>query len=81
MAIINKRKLGAKKNKLLRYKIIKELYNEAVRLHPHTPTTKILSEYIFPLHPISRTTLYEILTTPIASELKAIEDLEKGLIS
>ncbi len=67
------RNLGVKRNKLLRYKLIKELYNKSVQEHPYTPTTKILENYIFPVYPISRTTLYEILCTSITTELKEVE--------
>lgn len=68
------RELGVQRNKLLRYKLIKELYEQTVKDHPHTPTTKILSEYIYPVYPISRTTLYEVLCTPVTSELRRIEE-------
>ncbi len=64
------------KNKLLRYKLIKELYNETTKTHPYTPTTEILRRYIYPIYPISRTTLYEILCTPITTKLKEIEAIE-----
>jgi hypothetical protein len=74
MSISVNRSLGIQRNKLLRYKLIKELYQQTLKDHPHTPTTKILSEYICPVYPISRTTLYEILCTPITSELKKIEE-------
>lgn len=67
------RALGIQRNKLLRYKLIKELYNETIKQHPYTPLTKILSQYICPIYPISRTTLYQILTTSVNIELKEIE--------
>ncbi|WP_281233488.1 hypothetical protein [Flavobacterium gelatinilyticum] len=57
----------------MRYKLIKELYQKCIAEHPHTPTTKILEYYIIPVYPISRTTLYEILCTPVITELKAVE--------
>jgi hypothetical protein len=71
--VVTNRALGVQRNKLLRYKLIKELYQKAITEHPHTPLTKILQIYIFPYHPISRTTLYEVLCTPITSELKEVE--------
>lgn len=72
------RALGVQRNKLLRYKLIKELYQKTVNEHPYTPTTKILEIYITPIYPISRTTLYEILCTPITTELKKVEaEIEK----
>ena len=73
MSVTLNRSLGVQRNKLLRYKLIKELYQKSVQEHPYTPTTKILEKYIFPVYPISRTTLYEILCTSIASELKEVE--------
>lgn len=78
MSVANQnRAIGVQKNKLLRYQKIKVLYNESVKAHPYTPLTKILEMYIFPIYPISRTTLYAILTTSIASELKALDELQK----
>ncbi len=67
------RSIGIQRNKLLRYQKIKELYNESVKAHPHTPLTKILEIYIYPVYPISRTTLYQVLFTSITSELRHIE--------
>jgi len=74
---LTNRALGVQKNKLLRYQLIKNLYNETVKQHPDVPLTVVLKKYICPIYPISRTTLYEILCTPIASELKRIELLEQ----
>ena len=72
MALSVNKSLGVQRNKLLRYKLIKELY------HKHKtediPTTVVWRKYIFPVYPISRTTLYEVLFTPITSELRAVEE-------
>ena len=68
------RTLGIQKNKLLRYKLIKELYNK--HKTEDIPTTVVWRKYIFPVYPISRTTLYEVLCTPVTSELQKIEQLE-----
>ncbi|MEY4926286.1 MAG: hypothetical protein RI894_722 [Bacteroidota bacterium] len=73
MSVSINRSLGIQRNKLLRYKLIKELYNKVVAEHPYTPITKIHSVYIFPVYPISRTTLYEILYTSVTSDLKEVE--------
>ena len=75
---MNSRAIGVQRNKLLRYQLIKNLYNETVKAHPHTSLVDILEHYIKPIYPISRTTLYQILCTPIASELKKLDDLEKS---
>jgi hypothetical protein len=73
MAISTNRSLGIQKNKLLRYKLIKELYQK--HKTEDIPTTVVWRKYICPVYPISRTTLYEILCTPITSELRKIEEL------
>ncbi|WP_417942154.1 hypothetical protein [Flavobacterium sp. RS13.1] len=73
MPISANRSLGIQKNKLLRYKLIKELYQK--HKTEDIPTTVVWRKYICPVYPISRTTLYEILCTPITSELKKIEQL------
>lgn len=73
MPITANRSLGIQKNKLLRYKLIKELYQK--HKTEDIPTTIVWRKYICPVYPISRTTLYEILCTPITSELKRIEEL------
>jgi hypothetical protein len=73
MSISNNRSLGIQKNKLLRYKLIKELYQK--HKTEDIPTTVVWRKYVYPVYPISRTTLYEILCTPITSELKKIEEL------
>jgi hypothetical protein len=59
-------------NKLRRYKLIMDIYNE--HKNKHIPLTKILSEYIYPVYPISRSTLYNILFTPVEKQLKEAED-------
>lgn len=64
---------GVQINKLKRYKLIKELYQKSIKEHPYTPITKILEIYICPVYPISRTTLYEILCTPVATLLAEYE--------
>lgn len=73
MAISVNRSLGIQRNKLLRYRLIKDLYNQTIKDHPYTPLTKIHEIYIFPIYPISRTTLYEILFTPVTTELQEVE--------
>ncbi len=65
------RSLGIQKNKLLRYKLIKELYEK--HKTEDIPTTVVWRKYICPVYPISRTTLYEVLTTPVISELRKVQ--------
>ena len=55
------------KNTLIRYKNIRELYLK--HKTEDIPDTVILRKYIYPIYPISRTTLNTILSTPIEREL------------
>lgn len=52
-----------RKNTLLRYKIIRDIYLEYK--NPDVPDTVILRKYIYPRFPISRSTLNTVLNTPI----------------
>lgn len=55
------------KNTLLRYKLIKDLYLK--HKNDDIPDTVILRKYIYPVFPISRSTLNNILNTPIEKML------------
>lgn len=70
------RSLGSQRNKLLRYKLIKELYLKYKT--EDIPTTVVWRKYICPVYPISRTTLYEILCTSVTSELQKVEEAIKN---
>ncbi len=70
---------GILKNKLLRYKLILDLYNKYKT--EDIPVTVILRKYIYPIYPISRTTLYVILGTPVVKELKELKEKEDRQIS
>lgn len=59
-------------NTLLRYKLIKELYDK--HKTEDIPDTVVLRKYVRPIYPISRTTLHTILTTPINKLLKEAEE-------
>jgi hypothetical protein len=73
MSVALNRSLGVQRNKLLRYKLIKELYQK--HKTEDIPTTVVWRKYICPIYPISRTTLYEVLCTPVTAELKKVEDI------
>jgi hypothetical protein len=63
---------GTQLNKLKRYKLILDLYKQ--HKTDDIPTTVVWRKYICPVYPISRTTLYAILCTPVnklLSEMKA----------
>jgi len=79
MTKCQKQQLGVQKNKLLRYKIVLDLYKQ--HKTEDIPVTVVLRKYIYPKFPISRTTLYEILRTPVDKELKEIEVIESQQIS
>ena len=67
----NQRINGIQINKLKRYKLIMDLYKE--HKTEDIPTTVVLKKYISPVYPISRTTLYTILCTPINKLLAELE--------
>lgn len=68
----NQRLKGVQINKLKRYKLIMDLYKE--HKTEDIPTTVILKKYISPVYPISRTTLYTILCTPVNKLLAELEE-------
>ncbi|TDX84057.1 hypothetical protein B0I22_1651 [Epilithonimonas xixisoli] len=59
------------KNTLFRYKNIRDLYLK--HKTEDIPDTVVLRKYIFPVYPISRTTLNTILNTPIDREIQKID--------
>jgi len=68
------RQTGIKKNKLLRYKAILDLYNE--KKTEDIPVTVVWRKWIYPKFFISRTTLYTILETPVQRDLNKIKEQE-----
>lgn len=76
---MNPRSLGIQRNKLLRYQLILDLYHKYKT--DDIPTTVIWRKYIYPIYPISRTTLYEILSTPVKKQLKEIQEIEDSQTS
>lgn len=71
--------IGIQNNKLKRYRLILDLYN----LHKteDIPDAVILRKYIYPIYPISRTTLHTILTTPVNKEIAALEVVKNNQLS
>jgi len=63
-----KRIVGRTISKLSRYDLILDLYLKYKT--EDIPTTVVLRKYVYPVYPISRTTLYEILNTPVKKELE-----------
>lgn len=66
--IMNNRIAGANINKLRRYQLILDLYIKYKT--DDIATTVVWRKYIYPIYPISRTTLYAILNTPVKKELE-----------
>lgn len=62
---------GREINKLRKYKLILDLYN--AHKTEDIPVTVVWRKYIYPVYPISRVTLYTILSTPVAKELQKAE--------
>ncbi|GAQ15450.1 hypothetical protein MODO_3146 [Myroides odoratimimus] len=65
-------------NKLRRYKLILDLYNQ--HKTEDIPLVVVWRKYIYPVYPISRSTLYEILGTAVVKELAKVE-AEKGQLT
>ncbi len=61
-------------NTLFRYKNIRDLYLKYKT--EDVPDTVVLRKYIYPVYPISRTTLNTILNTPIDRELNKLSNNE-----
>ncbi|WP_025125246.1 hypothetical protein [Myroides odoratimimus] len=74
---MTKRVAGSQLNKLRRYKLILDLYNQYKT--EDIPVTVVWKKYICPVYPISRTTLYEVLNTPVYKGLAKIEATMKDL--
>ena len=74
MTATEKRQIGMQRNMLLRYKKVKELYNETIKNNAYLTVTTVLEVFIKPVYPISKTTLYNILCTQITSELKELDN-------
>lgn len=79
MSLCHNRALGIKRNKLLRYRKILDVYLQEKT--EDIPTTVIWRKYIFPQFAISRRTLYEVLATPVDKELKEIKAIEDAQLS
>ncbi|KGO88393.1 hypothetical protein Q765_00305 [Flavobacterium rivuli WB 3.3-2 = DSM 21788] len=58
-------------NTLRRYKLIQELYLK--HKTEDISTCQVLRKYIYPVYPISRVTLYNILSTQVDKQLKELE--------
>lgn len=55
-------------NTLVRYKLIQDLYTK--HKTEDISTAQVLRKYIYPIYPISRVTLYNILNTPVDKNIK-----------
>lgn len=76
---LTKQAIGIQNNKLQRYRLIMELY----MLHKteDIPTTVVWRKYICPVYPISRTTLYTILDTPINKQIKELQAIKDSQLT
>lgn len=64
-------KIGMLKNKLLRYKAIRDVY--LTHKTEDIPVRVVHRRYIYPVFFISIGTLYNVLNTPIDKQLKELE--------
>lgn len=70
---------GFKKNRLLRYQLILDIYNE--HKTDYNSVMYVYREHIYPVYPISRVTLYKILNTRVAKELREVLQEEQRQLS
>lgn len=64
------------RNTLIRYRNIRDLYLQ--HKTEDIPDTVVLRKYIYPVYPISRTTLITILNTDIETEFKKLVEYENS---
>lgn len=71
----NKKSLGIKRNKLLRYQTILNYYHKVKAENRYITIVELHRDFIYPKFHISRVTLYNILGTPVKRELEKVEAL------
>lgn len=76
---ITARKLGTQYNKLYRYQLILDEYNQHNTID--IPLTVIWRKYIYPKFGISKATLYTILATPVKKEIEKVEEAQRQQLS
>lgn len=77
-----KQKIGTERNKLYRYNLIAEYYQEIHdRFKGYITVTKIHKDFIYPKFGISKQTLYTIINTNIKGDMKKLEEFEKAQYS
>lgn len=76
LSSLSPKQLGKRKNTLLRYKEIIDIYRKYEPLE--IPTTVIWRKYIYPRFYVSKRTLYNALETPVERDLKRIAELENN---
>ncbi|NIJ45043.1 hypothetical protein FHR24_001482 [Wenyingzhuangia heitensis] len=77
-----KQKIGTERNKLYRYNLIAEYYQEIYdQFKGYITMTKIHSDFIYPKFGISKQTLYTVLNTNIKGDLKKLDEFEKSQLS
>ncbi|MDB0602622.1 hypothetical protein PL373_16090 [Tenacibaculum maritimum] len=80
MTRVEKQKLGTKRNKLLRYQNVIAFYHKVKAENKYISIVDLHKDFIYPEFHISRTTLYNILSTPVKKELKEIKEIESTQI-
>lgn len=68
----NRRTQGIQRNKLLRYRAIEETYLK--HKTDDIPFTVVWRKYVYPVHFISKGTLWTIINTSINKQLKEIDN-------
>lgn len=70
-----KQRIGALKNKLLRYQDVVNYYYQIKAENRYITIVALHRDFIYPKYHISRVTFYNILRTPIQKELKELSKI------
>ena len=74
---LSPQQIGAKRNRLLTYLKILEIYKE--HKTPYNTVIGVYREHIKPVYPIGKVTLYKILGLPVKRELERLDELERKI--
>lgn len=77
-----KQHIGTQRNKLYRYGLIADFYQEKHKeFKGYITMTKMHQDFIYPKFGISKKTLYAVLNTNIKGDLKKLEEYEQQQLS
>ena len=81
MKLLTPQQIGSRRNTLLRYKDMVELYLEKKEENKWITDLAIHKLHIYPRFKFSRKTMYTALATPIDRDLKKLDEMEEMIAS